>query len=62
MNFLENRMGNTDRAIRVLIGVILITNVFIGLTTVWGWLGIIPIATGLFSFCPLYTILGISTK
>jgi len=62
MNFLENRMGNTDRAIRVLIGVILITNVFIGLTTVWGWLGIIPIVTGLFSFCPLYTILGISTK
>ena len=62
MDFTIDRMGNNDRVMRVLIGVVMITNVFIGLTTVWGWLGIIPIVTGLFSFCPLYTILGISTK
>ncbi len=62
MDFTIDRMGNADRVMRVLIGVVMITNVFIGLTTVWGWLGIIPIVTGLFSFCPLYTILGISTK
>jgi len=54
-------VGGIDRILRVLIGLALIAIVFVGPKTAWGWLGIIPLATGSFSFCPLYTLLGIKT-
>jgi hypothetical protein len=53
--------GNWDRIIRVVIGSILVALVFIGPKTPWGWIGIIPLATGLVGWCPAYRLFGLST-
>lgn len=50
-----------ERVIRILIGVALLTLVFVGPKTPFGLLGIIPLATGLLGSCPLYTLFGWST-
>ena len=50
-----------ERVVRVLAGLVLLALVFVGPKTPWGWLGLIPLATGLTGLCPLYTLLGIST-
>ena len=50
-----------DRGIRVVAGVILLALVVIGPKTSWGWLGIIPLLTGLVGYCPLYQLLGVRT-
>ena len=52
---------NIERAVRVLLGIGLLSLVFIGPRTLWGLIGILPLATGLIGSCPLYTVLGIST-
>ena len=58
-------IGKIDRALRIIAGLALIA-VALGLfgpayETVWGWIGIVPLTTGLLSWCPLYTLLGIRT-
>ena len=53
--------GGIDRGARVLLGLILLSLVFVGPQTMWGLVGIIPLATGLVGFCPLYRVLGINT-
>ncbi len=53
--------GKIDRLLRVIVGLALISLVFIGPKAVWGWVGIVPLLTGLIGFCPLYTLLGINT-
>jgi hypothetical protein len=53
--------GNIDRALRVVAGLILISLAFIGPKTPWGWIGIVPLATGLIGWCPAYTLLGLNT-
>jgi len=52
---------NVERAIRVLVGLGLLSLVFIGPRTPWGYLGLIPFVTGLTGNCPLYSFLGFST-
>lgn len=59
---LQNNVGKVDRVIRIILGVLLVGNVFVGLQTVIGWVGVILIVTGLFGICPLYSLLGINTK
>ncbi len=54
-------VGTIDKVIRIIIGSVLISLVFVGPQTPWGWIGVIPIVTALISFCPLYTLLGIKT-
>ncbi|MDQ6957951.1 MAG: DUF2892 domain-containing protein [Mariprofundaceae bacterium] len=54
-------VGTIDKVLRVIIGAALISLVFVGPQTPWGWIGVIPIVTALVSFCPLYAILGIKT-
>lgn len=58
---LPTNEGTIDRTLRVLLGLTLIALVFVGPKTAWGWLGVVPLATGLLGSCPLYTILGLST-
>jgi hypothetical protein len=53
--------GTLDRGLRILAGLVLISLVFIGPQTPWGWIGIVPLVTGLVGYCPLYTVLGINT-
>jgi len=50
-----------ERGLRVLVGLGLLSLVFLGPKTMWGLIGIIPLATGLIGSCPLYTLFGIST-
>lgn len=53
--------GNADRAVRAVIGVGLLSMVFVGPQTPWGWLGLIPLGTAAMGWCPLYTLLGVNT-
>jgi hypothetical protein len=53
--------GTLDRALRVVAGLVLISLVFVGPETAWGWIGIVPLVTGAVGSCPLYSILGINT-
>lgn len=59
---MNKNIGNIDRIFRIVIGAALISMVFVGPQTVWGWVGIIPLATALINFCPLYPIFGINTR
>lgn len=54
-------IGNPDRAARIIIGIILIAMVFVGPQTPWGWIGLVPLLTGLVRWCPAYRLFGIST-
>ena len=45
-------IGTVDRVFRILVGVALIAAALLGTIEAWGWLGVIPLATGLFRFCP----------
>ncbi len=53
--------GTLDRTLRVIVGLILLSLVFVGPQTLWGLIGIVPLATGLLGTCPLYSVFGIST-
>ena len=56
-------MGTIDRLLRVIGGVSLLVWAFLG-TGEWhmlGWIGIVPLATAAIGWCPLYTVIGIST-
>lgn len=54
-------VGNIDRSIRILIGLALIVLAATNTIGAWGWLGIVPLATGAIAYCPLYSLLGIRT-
>jgi hypothetical protein len=60
MNMPRNE-GNVDRALRIILGLVLIALVFVGPQTPWGWVGVVPLLTGLVGFCPLYRIIGVNT-
>jgi branched-subunit amino acid ABC-type transport system permease component len=54
-------VGGIDRILRIVAGLALIALAATGLVGAWGFLGVIVLATGVFSFCGAYTILGINT-
>lgn len=54
-------VGGVDRMLRVAVGLALIVATLAGLIGLWGWVGVVPLATGLLRTCPLYTLLGIRT-
>lgn len=54
-------VGSVDRAIRVAVGLGLIGATLMGAIGVWGWLGIVPLLTGAFGFCPAYLPFGFNT-
>ena len=54
-------VGSIDRVLRISVGLVLIGLATSRVIGAWGWIGIIPLATGLFKFCPMYSILGINT-
>ncbi|QPT39450.1 Protein of uncharacterised function (DUF2892) [Oligella ureolytica] len=59
---MNKNIGSVDRLIRIIIGIVLIALTINGNIGVWGWIGIIPLATALINFCPLYRILGFSSR
>jgi hypothetical protein len=60
-DFLRINEHPVERGLRVALGVALLAMAFVGPKTPWGFLGIVPILTGLSGRCPLYTLLGINT-
>lgn len=56
-----NNVGGIDKVLRIIAGVVLIAMTAFGVIGVWGWIGVVPLLTGLFNFCPAYTLLGIKT-
>jgi hypothetical protein len=57
---MKTNVGGIDRALRIIAGLALIGWTFFG-GPVWAWVGIVPLATGLVGFCPVYPILSVST-
>ena len=55
-------VGGIDRVLRIIVGIALIALVFVGPMTPWGWIGIVPLATGLIGWCPPYALLGWNTR
>lgn len=58
---MKTNEGTIDRALRILAGLVLIALAATGTVGVWGWIGVVPLATGLIGWCPAYTLLGINT-
>ena len=54
-------VGTLDRALRAALGLVLLALTLSGVIGAWGWIGVVPLATAAFRFCPLYTVLGIRT-
>lgn len=62
----KTNVGSMDRIARIVVGIVLIALVFVGdkvglAIGNWGWIGIVPLATGLLRTCPLYSVFGLST-
>ena len=53
--------GTIDRVLRVIVGLAIISLVFVGPKTPLGWLGVVPLLTGIVGFCPAYALFGIRT-
>ena len=53
--------GTVDRVLRVIVGAAVISLVFVGPQSAWGWVGLLPLVTGVVGFCPAYAIFGIDT-
>ena len=58
---MKSNVGGIDRILRIVVGLALIALAATGTIGVWGWIGIVPLATAAMGFCPLYTVLGFST-
>lgn len=61
MNMLPVNEHPIDRILRVALGLVLLSLAFVGPATPWGWLGLVPLLTGLVGSCPLYTAVGLRT-
>lgn len=59
---MQCNVGKIDRAIRVIAGLVLIALAASNVIGIWGWIGVVPLATGIFRFCPAYSILGIKSN
>lgn len=58
---MKPNVGSIDRALRVAVGLLLLALTATGTIGLWGLIGIVPLATGTFRFCPLYSMLGVNT-
>lgn len=58
---MKTNEGTIDRALRVIAGLALVSLTVMGTLPAWGWIGIVPLVTGLIGICPAYSIFGIST-
>ncbi len=54
-------LGGIDRTLRIIVGIVLVALAGNGTIGWWGWLGVIPLATGIIRFCPAYSILGMNS-
>lgn len=59
---MQKNVGGIDRILRILVGIALIALAALNIIGVWGYIGVVPLATGLINFCPFYPLLGINTN
>lgn len=57
----KTNVGGIDRVLRIVLGAVLIALAITGKLVPWGWIGVVPLFTGLFGTCPLYSLIGLST-
>jgi hypothetical protein len=58
---MKANVGGIDRILRVIVGLALIVWAVALNGPIWAWIGVVPLVTGLFKFCPVYTLMGMST-
>ena len=58
---MKANVGGIDKLLRIVAGAALIGLTLSGVIGMWGWIGVVPLATGLLGWCPAYTLLGIKT-
>jgi hypothetical protein len=58
---MKTNVGTLDRSLRIVAGLGLIGATLFGAIGAWGWIGVVPLATGIFRFCPAYLPFGIRT-
>jgi hypothetical protein len=58
---MNSNVGGIDRILRIVLGLVLIGLTVTGTVGVWGWLGVVPLATGAIGWCPPYAIFGWNT-
>lgn len=58
---MKANVGGIDRILRIVVGLALVALTLTGAIGAWGWIGVVLVATGAISFCPLYPLLGINT-
>jgi hypothetical protein len=58
---MSKNIGDIERIVRIVGGLVLIALAATGTVGVWGWIGVVPVATGLIGWCPPYSLLGINT-
>lgn len=60
-NLFPRNEHRVERAIRIVVGILLLSLVLVGPKTLWGLFGLLPLITGLVGSCPAYTLFGLST-
>ena len=55
---MKQNVGGIDRTVRIVAGLALIGLAATGTVGVWGWIGVVPLATGLVGWCPPYALFG----
>jgi hypothetical protein len=58
---MKTNVGTIDRALRIVVGIVLITLAATGIFAPWGWIGVAPLLSGIFKYCPAYLPFGINT-
>lgn len=58
---MTRNVGGIDRILRIVVGLVLIGLAATGTVGLWGWIGVVPLATGLLGTCPAYRLLGMNT-
>lgn len=58
---MKSNVGGIDRVLRIVVGLVLIGLAATGTVGWWGWLGVVPLATGALGWCPPYALLGFNT-
>lgn len=58
---MKANVGGIDRVLRIVVGLVLMALAAAGVVGIWGWIGIVPLLTGLIRWCPAYPLLGINS-
>lgn len=58
---MKANVGGIDKILRIVVGLGLIGATAAGALPVWGYIGVVPLVTGLMGWCPAYTLLGVNT-